>query len=98
MVLLQEPWTRQQDEATPPKHSPLQITVFDDISDLEKKLESANFHKIHQLMVEEVERKRASLEQTWCRALKGVPTGRKVPQNYDHALHELFSTNSLQTG
>lgn len=72
------------------------ITLFDNMADLEKKLESANFHKVHQLMKQEVERKKVAIEKTWCRALKAVPTGQKVPQDYDTAIRELYNLTQLQ--
>jgi len=71
------------------------ITYFDDMSDLEKKLETADFVRIHKLMRTEVERKKAAIENAWCKALKNVPTGRIIPKNYDTALKELFNTTRL---
>ncbi len=72
------------------------ITQFDDMADLEKKLESADFHQTHQLMMKEMERKKAAVTKAWCRALKNVETGRKVPQDYNTAIQQLYGVTRLQ--
>ena len=72
------------------------ITYYDDFKDLEKKLKQADFNKIHQLMVEEVERKKKSLLNTWCNVIKKVQTKRNVPNDYKKALRELYDTTRLQ--
>ncbi len=72
------------------------ITQFDDMVDLERKLESADFHQIHQLMQKELEQKKAAVTKTWCRTLKGVETGRKVPQDYNTAIQQLYGVTRLQ--
>ena len=72
------------------------ITQFDDITDLEKKLESAKFSKIHELMLKEAERKETAVRKAWCRALKDVKSGRKVPQNYPLAIQQLYNVTALQ--
>ena len=72
------------------------ITYFDDMRDLEQKLGKADFQNIHKLMIEEVERKKASVLNTWCKALKGVESGRKVPQDYNTAIQQLYGVPRLQ--
>lgn len=72
------------------------ITYFDDMHDLEQKLGKADFQNIHKLMVEEVVQKKAAVLDTWCRALKDIETGRKVPQDYNAAIQQLYGVSSLQ--
>ena len=72
------------------------ITTFDNISDLERKLETANFQQIHDLMVKEVERKREAVSKTWTKALARMETGRKVPKDYKTALWQLYGVERLQ--
>ena len=72
------------------------ITYFDDMPDLEQKLGAADFDKIHKLMMEEVKRKKDALLQAWCKALKGVETGRKVPKDYSTAIQQLYGVSRLQ--
>ena len=71
------------------------ITYFDDMQELERKLEGADFERIHNLMVKEVERKKDALVRTWCEALQGVETGRKVPQDYSSALQQIYGVSRL---
>ena len=72
------------------------ITYYDSFKDLEQKLQRADFHKIHGLMVEEVKRKKKSLLNTWCNVLKKVQTRRNVPNDYKKAIRELYNTTRLQ--
>ena len=72
------------------------ITYFDDMQELERKLEEVDFNRIHLLMVKENERKRDALLETWCEALQGVETGRRVPQDYDTAIQEIYGVSRLQ--
>ena len=72
------------------------ITYFDDMEELERKLEEADFHLINKRMVKEVERKWNALKQTWCEALDGVEAGRRIPQDYDKAIQELYGVTRLQ--
>ena len=72
------------------------ITYFDNMQDLEQKLEVADFQNIHKLMLEEVEKKKSAVVATWCKALKGVETGRKVPQDYNTAIQKLYGVSALQ--
>ena len=72
------------------------ITTFDNASDLERKLESANFHQIHDLMMKEVERKREAVSEMWAKALSRVETGRIVPKDYKTALKKLYGVERLQ--
>ena len=72
------------------------ITYFDDMQELERKLEEADFDRIHHLMVEEMKRKWNALSQTWCEALEGVDAGRIVPQDYDKAIQEIYGVSRLQ--
>ena len=72
------------------------ITYFDNVSDLKRKLEVADFDKIHNLMVIENERRKKELQYNWCRATKNIQTGRRVPLNYNLAIRELYNTTRLQ--
>ena len=72
------------------------ITYFDDFKDLEEKLLTANFDKIHRLMVEENKRKKRELDNNWCKVFKVIKKGRKVPQNYSTAIRDLYGVSRLQ--
>ena len=72
------------------------ITYFDDMQELERKLENADFELIHNLMMKEMKKKWSALKEAWCEALDGVDTGRKVPQDYNTAIHELYGVSRLQ--
>lgn len=72
------------------------ITYFDDFKDLEHKLLTADFKKIHELMIKEVNRRRAELIKNWCKVFRNVTKGRKVPQDYDRALRDLYGIEQLQ--
>ena len=72
------------------------ITYFDDAADLQRKLEKADFDKIHQLMVQENEHRKKNLVDAWCRATKVMETAREVPKDYSKAIQELYGVNSLQ--
>ena len=72
------------------------ITYFSDMEDLERKLSNADFEEIHKLMMREVRRKQDALRDTWCRALKGVESGRKVPSDYSSAIRQLYGVQRLQ--
>ena len=72
------------------------ITYFDSFEDLEHKLLTADFDKIHRLMVEENKRKKRELENNWCKVLNNIEKGRKVPQDYNKAIMELYGVSKLQ--
>ena len=72
------------------------ITYFDDFKDLEQKLLTADFDKIHKMMVEETKRKKKELENNWCKVFKKIDKGRKVPQDYSMAVSELYGVSRLQ--
>ena len=72
------------------------IIYFDNVQDLERKLSTTDFDQVHKLMVEENERKKEALLNTWCKATKRIQTGRKVPTSYDTALKELYGVSQLQ--
>lgn len=72
------------------------LTYFDDFKDLERKLEEADFDKIHKLMMEENERFTNRLTNNWCKVFNKIEKGRKVPQDYDHAINELYGVTRLQ--
>ena len=72
------------------------ITYFDDMQELERKLEEADFERIHILMVKEVKRKKDALLQTWCEALQGVEIERKVPEDYNTAIQQIYGVSRLQ--
>ena len=72
------------------------ITYFDDFKDLEEKLLTADFEKIHRLMVEENKRRRSELENNWCKVFKKMEKGRRVPKDYESAIRELYNVSRLQ--
>ena len=72
------------------------ITYFNNFTDLEQKLATADFHKTHNLMVEEVQRKNKALVNNWCKVFPVIEKGRNVPQDYDEALQELYGISRLQ--
>ena len=72
------------------------ITHFDDFEDLEKKLESANFDRIHHLMVQENKQRREELLHNLCKVTKMIQPGRTVPQDYTAAIQQLYGASELQ--
>ena len=72
------------------------ITYYDDPKDLARKLEEADFENIHKLMVKENERRRKVLVNNWCKVFNKIEKGRKVPQDYDKAIKELYGVSRLQ--
>ena len=72
------------------------VTYFDNFKDLERKLENANFSKIHDLMVDEVERRKKELLDNLCRASKKIQSRRVVPQDYSVAIQRLYGVSKLQ--
>ena len=72
------------------------ITYFDNLTDLENKLEKVDFNAIHKLMVQENKKKFHSLVNTWCEAISKIETGRKVPSDYNQTLSTLYNTTNLQ--
>ena len=72
------------------------VTYFDDFKDLERKLENANLNKIHDLMTDEVERRKKELLVNLCKASKRIQSGRVVPQNYNTAIQHLYGVSKLQ--
>ena len=72
------------------------ITYFDDFKDLEQKLLTVDFDRIHKLMVEENKRKKRELENNWCKVFKKIEKGRKVPLDYSEAIKELYGVSRLQ--
>ncbi len=72
------------------------ITYFDNETDLEHKLEHADFESIHQKMVIEVEKMEKVAFKSWCEVTKRIDPGRTVPQNYDEAIHKLYGVSRLQ--
>lgn len=72
------------------------ITYFDDFEDLEEKLLTTDFDKIHKLMVEENKRRRKELETNWCKVFQKLEKGRKVPKDYKTAIQELYGVHRLQ--
>jgi len=61
------------------------IVYFDDFKDLEKKLGKVNLSEIHNLMLDEVERKKELLLNL-CKVSKKVTSGQIVPQDYSVAI------------
>ena len=72
------------------------ITHFDDFKDLERKLESANFDRIHNLMVQENKCRREELLHNLCKVTKMIQPGRTVPQDYSSAIQQLYGAAELQ--
>ena len=72
------------------------ITYFDNLTDLENKLEKVDFNAIHKLMVQENKKKFHSLVNTWCVAISKIETGRKVSSDYNQTLSTLYNTTNLQ--
>ena len=72
------------------------LTYFDDFKDLEKKLEEADFEKIHKSMMEENERSKKQLVNNWCKVFRKIEKGRVVPQDYLKAIMELYGVSRLQ--
>ena len=72
------------------------ITYFDDFKDLERKLETADFAKIHELMMIENERRKRELDNNWCKVLNAIEKGRETPQDYDAAIKTLYGVSKLQ--
>ncbi len=74
------------------------ITYFDNATDLEQKLERADFQSIHDNMVKEIENKRRFVVNNWCKVAQRITTGRIVPQNYDESIRSLYNVSRLQVG
>jgi hypothetical protein len=72
------------------------ITYFDNFTDLENKLESADLMKIHHLMMEENNRKFKTLLDVVCEATNVIEDGYIVPQDYNLAIQALYNTTRLQ--
>ena len=72
------------------------VTYFDDFKDLERKLEEADFDYIHELMIKENERRKKELVNNWCKVFNKIEKGRKVPQDYNKAIEELYGVTKLQ--
>ena len=72
------------------------VVHFDDFKDLERKLEAADFNKIHELMVETLNERKEELLRNWCKVIKNIQGNRKVPQDYKQAIQELYGVSRLQ--
>ena len=72
------------------------LTYFDDFKDLEKKLDEADFDTIHRGMMKENKRRKAVLTNNWCKVFSKMEKGRKVPQDYESAIKELYGVSKLQ--
>jgi len=72
------------------------IIYFDDFKDLETKLGKVDLSKTHDLMVDEVERKKKELLLNLCKVSKMVTTGQIVPQDYSIAIEKLYGVSTLQ--
>ena len=72
------------------------IVYFDDFNDLEKKLGKVDLSKTHDLMVDEVERKKKELLLNLCKVSKTVTSGQIVPQDYSVAIKKLYGVSTLQ--
>ena len=72
------------------------VVHFDDFKDLERKLEAADFNKIHELMVETLNERKEELLRNWCKVINSIQGNRKVPQDYKQAIQELYGVSRLQ--
>ena len=72
------------------------IVHFDDLEDLEAKLDKADFEALHNLMVKEMKRKEGELISNWCKVINKIDSGREVPQDYQKAIKVLYNVTSLQ--
>ena len=72
------------------------ITYFDDFKDLERQLEKANFGNIHNRMMEENKKQRKESLNNWCKVFNKIEKGRKMPQNYESAIQQLYGVPRLQ--
>ena len=72
------------------------IVYFDDIPDLERKLDSADFNRMHDLMMLENEKRKETLLYNWCRVINKIKTGQTVPKSYKQAIAELYNVSRLQ--
>ena len=72
------------------------ITYYDNVTDLEYKLENADFLSIHNKMVAEVKKMEETSFESWCQVTQRIHSGRTVPQNYDAAIKELYNVSRLQ--
>ena len=72
------------------------VAYFKNFDDLGKKLEQANFVKIHKLMVKENVKRKEELTQNWCKVAETVEKNRKVPKDYTVALKALYGVTQLQ--
>ena len=72
------------------------VVHFDDFKDLERKLEAADFNKIHKLMVETLNQRKEELLRNWCKVINSIQEGRKVPQDYKQAIQALYGVSRLQ--
>ena len=72
------------------------LTYFDDFKDLERKLEEADFNKIHELMMKENERRSKEFSNNWCKVLNKIEKGRVTPQVYESAIRDLYGLSRLQ--
>ena len=72
------------------------VTYFDNSEDLENKLESVDFSRIHKGMLAKNEQRKMELLHNWCQATKVIETGRRVPDNYEQAIKKLYNYTQLQ--
>ena len=72
------------------------IVHFDDLEDLEAKLDKADFEALHNLMVKEMKRKEGELISNWCKVINKIDSGREVPQDYQKAVKtSMFAVHTL---
>lgn len=62
------------------------IILYDSYEDLKHKLETTDYMKVHNLMVEQNKRRLAELEEVICTSLEGIDSGREVPSKFDPSL------------
>ena len=58
------------------------MIYFDDLDDLQRKLEETDFTAVHSLMVREMKKKEDELNRNWCKALNKIQAGHTVPNDY----------------
>ena len=73
------------------------ITYFDDFEDLERKLKAATFKRsTNRWLKRSREERKKRLMNNWCKVFKRIERERRVPQDDDKAVQELYGVSSLK--